>query len=96
MTFRGLSNDPAGRARRMDEMIKAGDAPWNKSHRELYPDQYEHSLCGREVVVIIDGTERARGKVSRVVDSRFGQLATLEPDTPEGAWWRISDIQLLP
>ena len=45
-----------------------------KTHAELYPDQYTHSLCGKRVRTA-DGKT---GKVRRVVQSRFGPLAILD------------------
>jgi hypothetical protein len=56
-----------------------------KTHRELYPGQYEHPLCGRLVAVVTAGRERARGVVERVVPSRFGPLALLQGG-PATAW----------
>lgn len=46
-----------------------------KSHREAYPAQYTHSLCGRMVQIRKTG---AQFKVWRVVPSMFGQLAIPE------------------
>jgi hypothetical protein len=46
-----------------------------KTHRESYPEQYNHPLCGKEVRIKTNGTV---GTVERVVDSRFGKLAILK------------------
>lgn len=58
-----------------------------KTHRELYPQQYEHRLVGKRVKV-----EGARGQVvisgtvERVMRSpRFGELAVLEGEK-DRAW----------
>lgn len=47
----------------------------NTSHREAFPEQYTHSLCGARVRAP-DGTEFV---VERVVASRFGLLAPVPP-----------------
>lgn len=44
-----------------------------KTHKELYPEQYKHQLCGE--VVTVAGKA---GMVERVINSRFGQLAILD------------------
>lgn len=50
---------------------------WADQHREMFPEQYEHPLCGKEVFV--EGVQDPiRGVVERVVGSRFGPLAILE------------------
>lgn len=45
-----------------------------QTHRERYPEQYEHPLVGRRVRV--PGTN-VEGVVERVVDTRFGKLAVI-------------------
>lgn len=62
-----------------------------KTHRDCYPEQYLHPLCGCPVRVVVRGEEVASGVVSRVINSRYGELAVLEPDTPESTWWRVLD-----
>lgn len=53
------------------------------THRDLYPDQYSHPLCGERVTVQgLDGTY----VVERVVSTRFGQLATLRELGPSRAY----------
>lgn len=65
----------------------------NKSHRELYPEQYRHELVGHYVTVKIDGDTMAEGIVERVVCSaRFGLLAHLEDG--DGTFWAIKDCHL--
>jgi len=53
----------------------------NKTHKELYPEQYAHPLCGKWVAIqgTYDKDEdgEVTGLVVRVVSSRFGQLAIL-------------------
>ena len=46
------------------------------THRELYPEQYEHPYVGKRAV-LDDGTAFI---VARVVNSRFGLLAITEAD----------------
>lgn len=72
-----------------DSHIRATDSPAQPTHRELYPDQYEHPLCGRRVRVR-DATyegEPVVGTVERVVTSaRWGQLAILAEYPGDRAW----------
>lgn len=49
-----------------------------KSHRESFPEQYQHPMVGKPVFVTHRGREVFRGTVTRVVQSRFGQLAHFE------------------
>lgn len=54
-----------------------------RSHRELYPQQYEHPLVGKLVEFEWHGQPQ-RGVVERTVHSRFGLLVivdTLPPGT---------------
>lgn len=59
------------------------DIDASRSHREIYPEQYSHPLCGKSVAVA-DYLGRIqlnspRGILVRVVHSdRFGLLAKLE------------------
>ena len=46
-----------------------------QTHREMYPQQYEHPLVGKRVRVGVVDTE---GTVTRVVCTRFGRLAILD------------------
>lgn len=53
------------------------------THRDLYPEQYEHPLCGKTVRIEgLDGTY----VVERVVGTRFDQLATLRELGPSRAY----------
>ena len=45
-----------------------------KSHKESYPDQYAHKLCGK-LVRFTNKPEGRRFRVERVVSSMFGLLA---------------------
>jgi len=56
-----------------------------KTHRETYPEQYEHPLCGRRVRVVTGAGFQTDGVVERVVSTRFGLLAHLEGE-PRVAW----------
>lgn len=49
-----------------------------RSHRDTYPEQYRHPLCGKRVRVVHNGKEIARGTVERVMASRFGMIAALD------------------
>lgn len=63
-----------------------------KSHRETYPEQYTHRLCGRPVRVIIEGNVRREGVVRRVITSaRFGPLVILEGSAEEA--WAIANVK---
>lgn len=69
-------------------------------HRRLYPDQYQHPLCGKTVRVRKRGEPGASGNaaindvsgvVERVVSSRFGMLANLKGKAD--AWWLLQDLE---
>lgn len=62
-------------------------------HRQRYPEQYTHPLCGKPVKVNTGKVIRY-GFVSRVVPSRFGPLAILD-DNPDEAW-SIKDCEVTP
>ena len=50
-----------------------------RTHRECWPEQYQHELVGKTVAVVVDGETVERGIVERVVVStKFGPLAYLE------------------
>ena len=50
-----------------------------RTHRECWPEQYEHELVGTTVKAVIEGETVERGIVERVVESTtFGPLAYLE------------------
>lgn len=66
------------------------------THRELYPEQYSHSLCGKKVEVAPGPAgECITGTVQRVVNSRFGELAILEEHGDEKAW-AVSHLREIP
>jgi hypothetical protein len=58
-----------------------------KTHRELYPEQYAHPLCGRKVTAA-----GVAGVVDRVVPSRFGPLAILVGDGKTA--YALGDVQI--
>jgi len=64
-----------------------------KTHRQQYPEQYNHALCGKNVNVVTHAGSQATGIVERVVTTRFGPLAILE-GIDETAW-AISDCKVL-
>ena len=74
---------------RIEEAQKEGRA---LSHREAYPEQYSDPLVGKTVRVVTKGQERIRGRVERVVGSRFGKLAHIEGDDKN--FWSVSDCQV--
>lgn len=66
--------------------------PRTKTHREAFPEQYTHPLCGKQVRVKSEpGTT---GTVERVVKSeRWGELACL---SDQGlVFWKIADLELI-
>jgi hypothetical protein len=46
-----------------------------KTHKETYPQQYNHPFCGKKVRVRTNGKV---GKVERVINSRFGKLVIFQ------------------
>jgi hypothetical protein len=48
-----------------------------RSHRELYPQQYEHPLVGKLVEFEWHGA-RTRGVVERTMQTRFGLLVSID------------------
>jgi len=61
----------------------------NKTHRETYPEQYEHPLVGRTVVVKTPQGGGTTGVVSRVMGTQWGPLVELEHQAAEGIAWSI-------
>lgn len=59
------------------------------THKQLFPEQYNHPAVGK---IAVNGT--VNGKVLRVVDTRFGQLAHIEGQPPEVAY-RLADCELV-
>jgi hypothetical protein len=69
------------------------DRPAAPTHRELYPEQYDHPLCGRSVRVrsATDAGRPVEGTVARVVTSqRWGELAILQ-EYPDDRAWSVTD-----
>ena len=56
------------------------------THKERYPEQYSHELCGKLVAVRFDGYQY---RVARVVPSMFGLLATPKGG---GTAYKVSDV----
>lgn len=56
------------------------------THREMYPEQYQHALVGQHVTVDLHGHIHARGIVERVLRTQFGMLAIVQHDQPGRAW----------
>jgi hypothetical protein len=63
------------------------------SHREAYPEQYSHPRCGETVRVMHNGEEIRRGKIDRVVPSRFGLLCAL--DDMSDSMWALASCEKL-
>ena len=57
-----------------------------KTHRETYPEQYSHPLVGVRVRL---RTGALTGTVTRVVSSRFGQLAEIDGNSE--TFYRVTD-----
>ncbi|MCR9292032.1 MAG: hypothetical protein NXI32_04885 [bacterium] len=64
-----------------------------KTHREMYPSQYTHKLCGKKVRYKQD--HNTQGHVERVVPTRFGPLAILKEigDATAFAIWQLEVIE---
>lgn len=62
-----------------------------RTHREAYPDQYAHPLCGHRVVTGTGPAQRS-GILHRVVSSRFGQMGILVEDHRHA--YRMDEITL--
>lgn len=75
-----------------DETVVCGDgiarpvSQLRKSHREAYPEQYEHPAVGKAVTTP-DGTQ---GTVERVMATRFGPMAMLVGQPDKG--WLVSSL----
>jgi hypothetical protein len=57
------------------QLIDDGDGSQIAIHREMYPEQYSHSLVGNKMRTN-DG--KVSGIVERVFNTRFGKLATFK------------------
>ena len=49
-----------------------------KTHRDDSPEQHKDPLVGRRVVAIVDGEEKARGKIAYVFTSPVGKMVSLD------------------
>lgn len=64
-----------------------------RTHRQCYPEQYSHPLCGKEVAVF-PGTDREiRGVVERVMLTRFGPMARLDIPGSEAVAYLVRDLE---
>jgi hypothetical protein len=61
-------------------------------YRKQYPEQYNHPLVGK--VAEVAGPVKVRGRVHRVVRTRFGPLAILEGDAQTA--YAVSDCKEVP
>jgi len=64
------------------------------SHKELYPDQYAHKLCG-ELVHFTNKPEGRRFRVARVVSSKFGLLAVPATEGEETTAYDIRHLTVV-
>ena len=62
----------------------------SEDHRSRYPEQYAHALVGKLVRFQYCAESRI-GRVERVMDSRFGRLATISSLSSTEAV-RVSDL----
>lgn len=60
------------------------------THRDLYPEQYEHPLCGRTVRI---RNQEGTFVVERVVSSRFGLLVLTREMGPTKAF-SANDVEV--
>lgn len=51
----------------------------NQTHREAYPHQYEHEMCGRNVKI-----DEHEFTVYRVMSTGFGMMAVSKDDQKTG------------
>jgi hypothetical protein len=72
-----------------EKAIAEGRSP---THQEMYPEQYRNENVGRQIVVEIDGAEKARGKVTRVIDSPYGRLVEINGDSK--VFWPLKNCRL--
>ena len=66
-----------------------------KTHRELYPEQYVHVLCGKRVRTSTTPPGKNEGVVERVVESRFGLLAILEGRDSGDVAYAVADLEVV-
>jgi hypothetical protein len=67
-----------------------------KTHRDAFPDQYTHALCGHMVRVLHEGKEIARGRVERVMRSRWGDIVALEDFDKTETGWLAQNCEVIP
>ena len=49
-----------------------------KTHKETYPEQYSHPMCGKRVQAVHKGKVLADGTVTRVMGTKFVPLAEID------------------
>jgi len=59
------------------------------THKQLYPTQYNHELCGK-IAMKQNGDTFT---IYRVVNSRFGQLAMSEDNQRES--WAVNTLEII-
>ena len=59
------------------------------THKQLYPEQYNHELCGK-IAMKKNGDTFT---IYRVVNSKFGQLAMSKDNQKES--WAVNTIEIL-
>jgi len=59
------------------------------THKQLYPTQYNHELCGK-IAMKKNGDTFT---IYRVVNSRFGQLAMSEDNQEES--WAVNTLEII-
>ena len=94
MSYRLMLHSGANAATRLQqETVICGDGierpvdQLRKSHREAYPEQYEHPAVGRDVIV----PGGRRGRITRVMQTGFGPLVQIEGQGE--AAWRLQDVR---
>lgn len=65
-----------------------------RPHRETYPEQYTHSLCGKRVQVVLPG-RTINGTFERAIQTRFGLLVILAEIGPKEAF-SVNNVKELP
>ena len=74
----------------------------SNSHRETFPEQYNHKMCGKRVRVKMQGDLGSSGNaakkpiegiVLRVVPSRFGELALVSGAGKE--YYSVRDLEIV-
>lgn len=74
----------------------------SNSHKDEFPEQYNHPMCGKRVRVRIQGEAGASGNaakksiegvVLRVVPSRFGELALVSGSGKD--YYSVRDLDVI-